>query len=61
MLRNNQISLIVLLIIIGVTLYLISCDKNESPIKFNLSGFTGCNINLIDFETPPSLKVTFPD
>ncbi len=33
MLRNNQISLIVLLIIIGVTLYLISCDKNDSPIK----------------------------
>jgi hypothetical protein len=33
MLRNNQISLIVLLFIIGVTLYLINCDNTGSPIK----------------------------
>ena len=34
MLRNNQMSLIVLLIIIGVTLYLLSCNSNsDKPLK----------------------------
>ena len=33
MLHNNQISLIVLLIIIGVTLYLLSCDNSDKPLK----------------------------
>jgi len=44
MLRNNQMSLIVLLIIIGVTLYLLSCDNSDKPVK-NLGGLSVSSMN----------------
>ena len=45
MLRNNQMSLIVLLIIIGVTLYLLSCNSNsDKPLK-NLGNLEVSGLN----------------
>ncbi len=44
MLRNNQMSLIVLLIIIGVTLYLLSCDNSDKPLK-NLGDLEVSSLN----------------